>query len=79
MVEDESQFVERVGARIRRARKARGWTQLDLAHAMGGHTHPSQISVWERGRSMPSLHNLEALAVALDVRVEAFFIDPPET
>jgi ribosome-binding protein aMBF1 (putative translation factor) len=73
-VEDE--FVKRVGLRIRRERQARGWTQLQLANAMVGEHYSSQISVWERGRAMPSIANLETLADALGVPVETFFSDP---
>lgn len=71
------EFVRRVGVRIRHAREAKGWTQLQLADALPGQRYSSQISVWETGRAMPNLRNLEALATALDVPVEAFFTDPP--
>jgi transcriptional regulator with XRE-family HTH domain len=75
MVDDESRFVERVGARIRRARERRGWTQLQLANAMAGEHYSSQVSAWETGRRMPSLRNLELLAAALELPTEAFFTD----
>jgi transcriptional regulator with XRE-family HTH domain len=77
LVDDESEFVKRVGIRIRRAREAKDWTQLQLANALPGERYSSQISVWENGRAMPSLQNLEALARALEVPIEAFFTDPP--
>lgn len=69
-------YSERVGARIRRAREAKGWSQLDLANALGalgGPRYSSRISIWETGRSLPSEEHRQLHAVVLDVPVERFF------
>jgi transcriptional regulator with XRE-family HTH domain len=68
-------FRGRVGARIRRARLRKGLTQTELARRID--TADAQISRWENGRAFPSLGTLEAIADALDVSIESFFVDPP--
>lgn len=57
-----------IGANIRRLREAEGLTQSALADATG--CREKQISHWERGRNVPSLRYLLALASALSVTVE---------
>jgi transcriptional regulator with XRE-family HTH domain len=65
-----------VGDKIRALREARGWTQRDLAIAMGEEDRAAnmarQISVWETGHSgrQPSLDSLRRLAEAFEVSVE---------
>jgi transcriptional regulator with XRE-family HTH domain len=63
----------RIGARIRRARKAKGWTQRRLAQQID--IAEAQVSRWENGRAMPSPSSLEACARALDVQAETFLHD----
>ena len=65
----------RIGKRIARARNAKGWTQHQLADAIG--VNDSQISRYETGRHTPKPHRYEALANALEVPAESFFYDPP--
>ena len=52
-----------LSARIRAARRHLGWTQQEVAHKVG--ITVRSISGWERGKSIPHLDTLEALARAL--------------
>ncbi|WP_445147666.1 helix-turn-helix domain-containing protein [Baekduia sp. Peel2402] len=54
-----------MGRRIRRARKALGWTQEELGDASG--IDQTRISVFERGRKSMHLRTFLKLANALDV------------
>lgn len=56
---------EEMGRRIRRARKALGWTQEDLGDATG--IDQTRISVFERGRKSMHLRTFLKLANALNV------------
>ena len=49
-----------LGARIRSVRRAWGWTQGDLASALG--TDQQVVSYWERDKSHPSRGFLKLLA-----------------
>jgi transcriptional regulator with XRE-family HTH domain len=53
-----------IGQRIKAAREARGWTQQQLAIAIG--VWSSQISRWETGVNPPFYATVEAIARALD-------------
>jgi transcriptional regulator with XRE-family HTH domain len=66
---------KRIGQRIARAREAKGWTQHQLADALG--INDTQISRYENGRHTPKPRRYEALANALEVPAETFFYDPP--
>ena len=57
--------VERFGKNVRAARKAKGWTQEDLAHESGLAT--VQVSRIERGVREIRLTTLVRLLVALDI------------
>ena len=73
-----------VGHRIKAARRARKWSQAQLAqrmfmiseryrpHASTVESFKSRISKWERGESTPSLYNRSILALALKVPAEDF-------
>lgn len=50
---------------LRSLRKAKGWTQVDLAKAAG--LHQPYIAALENGRRTPQLDTLETLADALGV------------
>jgi transcriptional regulator with XRE-family HTH domain len=54
-----------VGQRIAERRRALGMTQDELAAASG--IDSSNIRAYENGRSMPGVHSLVRVAVALDV------------
>jgi transcriptional regulator with XRE-family HTH domain len=55
----------RLGQRIRKLRKEKGWRQIDLAEHAG--VHEVHISDVERGTREICLNNLIALAKALNV------------
>lgn len=53
---------------IEELRKARGWTQLELANQLG--VTPSTIYNWERGRYEPRVSQLRDLARVFGVRMD---------
>ncbi len=53
------------GLLLRSRRRARGWSQLELAHAAG--TSPRHLSFVETGRSRPGTDLVERLATALEL------------
>lgn len=63
-----------VGAQIRAAREAKGWTQLDLAKACGWADKDSggqgRISHYEKGRREPGVEEIRIIADALGVSME---------
>ena len=67
----------RLGQRIRRLRKEKGWRQIDLAEHAG--VHEVHISDIERGAREICLNNLVALAMGLGVSVSELVrgIDKP--
>jgi len=67
----------RLGQRIRRLRKEKGWRQIDLAEHSG--VHEVHISDIERGAREICLNNLVALARGLGVSVSELVrgIDKP--
>ena len=58
-----------LGTNVRELRKARGWSQKQLAVECGG-WHYSAISHIELGRRTPSVANLIQLANVLDVSLD---------
>jgi HTH-type transcriptional regulator/antitoxin HipB len=58
------QAVKRFGENVRAARKAKGWTQEDLAHESG--LAPVQVSRIERGVREIRLTTLVRLVAALE-------------
>lgn len=60
---------ESVGARIRTHRQARGWTQDDLATAVG--VSRSAVAQWETDRAGQVRGNLARIAEVLGVSLEA--------
>lgn len=72
-----------VGARIRQGRKAKGWTQRQLASALGIAPPPDtqRISEWERGQHMPGEATLARIASAVGRPVSWFYEvkgEPPD-
>lgn len=61
----------KIGAKIRARRLAKGWSTVQLASAVG--VSQGQISRIETGRSGASLRVLENIADALGVRLSALF------
>lgn len=64
---EERKLLSEFGRRVRVARKARGWTQEDLASEVG--VDRTYIGGVERGERNIGLLNINGIAVALD---EAF-------
>jgi transcriptional regulator with XRE-family HTH domain len=71
------EYKQRVGRRIREARKEKGWSQAQLARALPGTVDGPSISRWERGNVLPQSETLDALAAALDVDVSYFLVEEP--
>lgn len=63
---ESGRMKDRVPANLRRLRKAKGLTQLELAERAGVENY-LLISRWERGENQP--RDLDALARALDCDV----------
>lgn len=72
-----AEYKARVGARIREAREARGWTQTQLARELPGTVDGASVSRWETGKVMPQPDTLDALATALEVDVSYFLVEKP--
>jgi transcriptional regulator with XRE-family HTH domain len=66
-------FLRKLGQRIRHLRRARGWTQEDLAHA--AKIERAYVSDIEQGRHNFGVTYLPRLAKALKVSVAALFED----
>lgn len=56
---------------LRKVRKARGFTLVQLAHISG--VSKSYISQIERGKQMPSIYVLCQIATALEVKVDELY------
>lgn len=59
---------QRIGANIMKARKAKGYTQMTLADALG--VSFQAVSNWERGQTCPDIANLSALSRLLDISID---------
>ncbi len=59
---------QEVGRRIRRAREAQGWTQLDFA--LHANVSPSSVQRWEAGK-LPRVRELMRIADLLEVPPDA--------
>lgn len=57
-------------------RKAKGWTQIELAQR--AELHVVQVRRYETGVSEPSLEAIRKLAVALSVSADALLFEPNE-
>jgi len=72
---DKPQFAPAgVGRRIREARRARGWTQDDLAHAIG--VSRSAVAQWETDRAGQVRANLGRVADLLGLSLEHLLYGP---
>lgn len=63
----------RTGENIRRLRESRGLTVRDV-QAYFGFEAPQAIYKWERGKSIPTVDNLLALAYLFDVKMDEIII-----
>ena len=64
---------EKIGARIREARLARGLSQEQLGEKLG--VSFQAVSTWETGKYIPDADHLPALAKALDLSLDALFAE----
>lgn len=64
---------ERIGERIKAARKAKKMTQEKLAEKLG--VSPQAVSNWERGEFIPEPEHLTALADILHLSVDGLFAE----
>lgn len=75
IVNDIVEYQKSLGERIRRFRRERDLTQLDLARQVG--VTNGQISTIERGLSAPSIGTLRRISEALGLPMTAFFEETP--
>ena len=61
----DQELLREVGQRVAQARKDRGWTQEQLAEAVG--IEPVTLSRWETGDRALSLSTLHAISASLEV------------
>ena len=59
---------QRIGANIMKARKAKGYTQMTLAAALG--VSFQAVSNWERGQTCPDIANLSELSRVLNLSID---------
>ena len=72
---DHASIPESFGQRVARLRKARQWTQADLAKRLG--VTETSVCYWEQGRSRPRTARLQSLAELLDMPVAALLDHQP--
>jgi len=65
----ESKILKQFGDNVKRLRKAKGWSQEDLAKRTK--LHRTYIGSIERSERNVSLINIERIANALDVKIRA--------
>lgn len=65
--------LEATGANITRLRKERGLSVRDLQNWFG-FEEPQAIYKWQKGKSLPTVDNLYALGVLLDVPMEQILV-----
>lgn len=65
-----------VGARIREAREAKGYTQRELADKIPGKSDGTQVSGWERGEHKASDDTLGHIAAILGRDLSWFYSKP---
>ncbi|MCI8811475.1 MAG: helix-turn-helix transcriptional regulator [Oscillibacter sp.] len=65
--------LEATGANILRLRQARGLSVRDLQQYFG-FEEPQAIYKWQRGKSLPTVDNLYALSILLDVPMNEILV-----
>ena len=63
---------KRVGKNVQRLRKAKGWSQEELAFECG--LHRTYISGVERGIRNPTVTVLERISVAIEIEISELFL-----
>jgi transcriptional regulator with XRE-family HTH domain len=64
-----------IGRRIARFRKAKGWSRVELARALG--VRRDRLSRWERGQALPPLEMLRPLGIKLGVSIDELINGEP--
>ena len=64
----KSQILKQFGSKVKKLRKAKGWSQEDLAKRAG--LHRTYIGSIERSERNVSLINIERIAKALCVKIK---------
>lgn len=72
MKDNKTTLAERVGARLERARRMRGYSLRALAEALGGQYSHTTLQKYEKGVISPDVKALGLLARALDLRTDYF-------
>ena len=67
---DKSEFLKKVGKRIKEVRLQNGISQADLVGRMQGEIDPTNISRIESGRTNPTVFTLFRIAEALEVEAK---------
>lgn len=73
---DDKKLARQIGAAIRSRRKEKGWTQAQLAEAVG--VEKESVSRFENGAISPSVGRLLQLADALSSPISAFLCPIPD-
>lgn len=60
---------------IRALRRERGWTQFDLALAVG--VQPQTIYLWEKGQRLPRVPQLRKLGQIFEICSDDLALEPP--
>ena len=66
---DKAEILKSIGKKIRKKKKKKGLTQLDLVGRMHGDIDVTNISRIEAGRTNPTIFTLYRLADALEVSI----------
>jgi transcriptional regulator with XRE-family HTH domain len=75
-MDEPENLLQAIGDRIAARRKAKGWSQADLAKTLGKHTN--SVSRWETGAQEMAVGDALALAKALDVSVQELLEPRPD-
>ncbi|MDH4118359.1 MAG: helix-turn-helix domain-containing protein [Acidimicrobiia bacterium] len=77
-MESNDPLNEAIGVRVRDARRARGWSLLDVEAASNGEFKASVLGAYERGERALSVARLLRLAALFEMAPVVFLPEPPE-
>jgi transcriptional regulator with XRE-family HTH domain len=77
-MEDVDPLNQMIGTRVREARRARGWSLLDVEAASSGEFKASVLGAYERGERALSVARLLRLAALFEMSPVVFLPEPPE-
>ena len=64
---------ERIGQEIQGLRRAKGWSQKELAARVGNRCDQTQISKWENGKIRPRAETIARIAEVLETPLDVFY------